>query len=335
MRIVIGKGKVVILAITLLILLISLVAVFLYYRSSLSPSKYVDIYSLCEKSVEDGKNTYTCKGFLKNRLDKGFEECFVFDLVSGSTMTEKTLCEKNGSIKWEEEDINWGDTVGSVIPINIIFSERFNIPVKNFNIFDISINRIEDQEISSIINKLDPIYDLGNIITYDRQNVEENGYTSSINKEMELGYIYINEISLKEIAIEDDLLLVKFSALFKGEEKNFTVKTTQFSYRESPYIGEEGPRPVLVDVSNYMNYTSNTDLSMSLIYIPTSSSLLQKDLGSICADENQAIYPVCFYPSIIKSDIKAVVDVDETLVEIADGDGFLESFILVSMSKND
>jgi hypothetical protein len=334
-RIVTYNKKLLILIIAILLLLLSLVAVFLYYKDSFSSSRDADIYSLCEKSVEEGKSTYTCKAFLRDRLDKGFEECFVLDVVSGSSIVGKTLCERKGYVQWNKEEIYWGDTEGAVIPINIIFSERLNLPIKNFNLFEITIKRLEDKELSPIINNLDPIYNVGNIITNEMQRVEKNGYTTAFDKKMELGYVYIQTISLKEIVMEDDLLLVKFSTLFKGEEKDFTVKTSQFSYRESPYVNEDGPIPVLVNVSNYMNYPSNTDLSISLIYIPTSSSLLQRDLDSICADEDQAIYPVCFYLSIIKTDIKAVVDVDETLAEIADGDGFLESFILVSMSKND
>ncbi len=334
MRIVIGKGKIIILAITLLLLLIFFAVLFLYYKSPSSSSIYTDIYSSCEKTVENGKNTYTCYGFLKNYLDKDTEECFVFDLTS-SSMVEKMLCEKKGYIKWNKEDIDWGDFAGSVIPINIIFSENKIAPIKGFNTTEISINRLEDEKISPILNKLNPVYEVGNILTQESQRLGENGYTTSINKEMELGYVYFKDVSLERITKDGDFLLVKFSTIFKGEQKEFTVKTSGFAYRETPFVNEEESKSILVDTSNYMNYSSNTNLNMTLIYIPESSSLLEKDLNTICADEQQVIYPVCFYLSTINSGIPAVTDVDKTLADIAKGDGFLKPFILMIMSKND
>lgn len=329
------KRKVIILATVLLLLLFSIVALFLYYKDSFSSSKYFDIYSQCEKSIKDGKNIYTCKALLVNRLDKGNEECFVFDLVLGSKMINKSICEKAEVITWSKEDLNWGDTEGAVIPIEIIFSERYNLPIKSFNMVDIAINRLEDEKISPLISELEPTYNVGNILTYEREKLENKGYTIAINKEMELGYLYFKEVSFKEITLEGDSLLVKLTAFFQGQEKDFTVKTVQFSYRSTPYVNEKESIPLLIDKSNYMNYSSDDNLSMSLIYIPEASSLLQKDLNSICEDKNQAIYPICFHLPIINSGISTVSDVDKTLAEIVDGDGFLEPFILVSMSKND
>lgn len=329
------KRKIIVLASVLLLLLLSVVVLFLYYKDSFFSSKYTDIYTQCERSSNEGKDVYTCKAFLINRLDKGEEECFVFDLVLGSKMINKSICEEKEVIKWSKEDINWGDTEGAVIPIEIVFTEKYNLPFKNFNMVEISINRLKDENINTLLNDLEPTYNVGNILTYDRQRLENKGYTTAINKDLELGYVYFKEVSFKEITVEENTLLVRFTASYQGQEKDFTVRTEQFSYRSTPYVSEEESRPELVNISNYMNYTSDNNLSMSLMYIPEGSSLLQKDLNSVCADEEQIIYPVCFHLSIINSGISTISGVDDVLAEIVDGDGFLESFILVSMSKND
>lgn len=334
MRIVVNKRKTVILVVVLLILLASLVTLFFFFKDTLfSSNNYIDIYSNCEKKVESGKKVYKCNALLVNRLDKGEEECFVFRLLEGTTLIDKSICERKGNIEWSKEEINWGDTEGSVIPVEILFSTKINIPFLNIYKYDISVNRIEDSEATALLSKIDSVYDIGRVITNEEEKLNEYGYTTAIQNDIGLGYVYFKEVNLEEISEQESTLLVKFSTIFKGEERIFTVRSSQFSYRTEPFVDDDQSRPELINISNYMNYGSAENFSAGLIFVPDSSNLLNKDLNNICSDTKQAIYPVCFHLNIFNEGISSVSDIDDTLENIEDG--YLQQFILVSMSKND
>ncbi|MGI6423508.1 MAG: hypothetical protein ACOX0X_02760 [Candidatus Dojkabacteria bacterium] len=333
MQVVVNKKKIILIVGIVLLVLTVIVASFFFYKKSFSSSRFKDIYTLCEEKVDNGRKIYTCNAFLKEKTGNSIQECFVLKLPSGDSVVEKSLCEKKGVIKWDKEDIDWGDAINSVIPVRVFFSEKIPLPIKGLNIFDISIERVEDKDLASVQNSFYALNTIGNILTYEGQQLEKNGYLPTIVEKRGIGYLYFSKVSLEEITEVDKTLLVKFSAHFKGREKTFTVKTTQFWYSEAYNTNKEESPFKLVNLSNYQNYSKNTNLNMNLIYLPSSSFLLGKDFNTICADETQRVYPACLYSSIM-TDITAVEDIEKTLEQVVRDGGYLKSFILLSMNKN-
>lgn len=312
MRIQFSKKKIVWLSIVIILLLIVTILLYLYSkeREESSIEKYRDIFSECSEEIREEGKYFVCGALLETILSRNGKECFYFDFVTAEgSLIKKEICEDIKITNWDKKVLD--------------LESGYKLPVKVFFGKEILVERMVDDEASLFLKTIDSKYFLDPIMTYERENLLLRGYVSVIT-EGGFGFVYLNDVEVKNVEIKEQKFFVNFSARIDGVREEFWVKTDKFTYMEQ-----------ILEVEGYTNISMKKNLNMILSFIPAESNFEIENFSAYCQGGNSEKEAICFHSEELWATLSKVENVEDSLFEARNTGGLLEGFILTSIGENE
>lgn len=331
MQVIISEKKKIAVLIIIILSALSLLLALYLFASGKTPfqedNDYSNIFSECKETVDKNDTSYECLAYLESIESNG--KCFTFFFITRDKKLNKQRICQNGIEKknWNEE-ILWADYV---LPVRVSFLTSHSGILNKVAKVDISVERLQDSELTPFTNLDRGVYSPGNLMTYEIENLYKRGYIYYIVPDSNVGNLYIDSIKIRDITVEAKDFLIKFEFQYEGKDTEFTIKTSDI-----PFFSKEGESIQMIDEQSYNQLISKENLSMNLTFLKSSSILNTNNVQEMC-DSNKSDIPkdCALQKYLFLEDFSKVDDIDKYFENMANSKGIMSNVRLLLIGENE
>lgn len=287
------KTLYIVLPLSILVVLLLLLFVFLmgWFGNTPKLNRYDSLMELCEVEKKFFKVLVKCDVFVNETSQKDGKNCLDLTVVNkeNTNIVPLEVCEKEKILDTSNPVLD----TDMKVPMHMVFEYTY-LPPLSYGISRISMELMGDSEISSVLSKLNnEEINTINIRFQERVNAIEKGYyyyeSDEIIDGMRIGMITFINVSIRNMTIEDNSILIDFALSVNGVSRDLTVKESEIQYFSKSKIEEV----IMINPSMLSVIDKVKSYDISFYYIPREIEIDYNKILEFCSEKVEKKDPLC------------------------------------------
>ena len=313
------KKKTLYIVLPFLIVVVLLLLLFVFLMGWLGNTpklnRYDSLIETCEVEKKLFKVLVRCDVFINETSQRDDMNCLDLTVVNkdSTNILSLEVCEK-------EKILDTSSTVLKTdmkVPMYMVFKYTYR-PLISYGISDISMELIEDREVSDILYSLyQNEIGISEVRLQERVEIEEKGYYhSESNKGIEgllLGTLTFTDMKINKISIINEEVVLDVFLSINNVMHEYQVRSPMIGLLEGTSLLEMK----IIRVSNISEIEIEKSYGLKFLYIPNGETANLEDIEDYCRKIETDWFPLCYRKEQL-SDLVLDMDIERYIEKSVD-----------------
>lgn len=287
------KTLYIVLPLSILVVLLLLLFVFLmgWFGNTPKLNRYDSLMEICEVEKKFLKVLVRCDALIYKTEERDGKNCLDLIVINkeNTNILPLEVCEKEKILDTSNPVLD----TDMKVPMHMVFEYTY-LPPLSYGISNISMELMEDKEISTLIvalNKVD--INLFNIRFQHLVDTEERGYSyyesDRFVEGMKLGVITFVHTKVNTISVENNEIVLNVSISVNGVMRETQIRVREFEYLTNISLSE----PVSITTKNISDVDMSKAHALIFLYIPNGVDVNIDGIISSCGGNEVVWKSLC------------------------------------------